>query len=101
MPDEQQQEEPRVFEITTTAQVERTYRVLGADDSQAHERLRNFLKDQDSLREGLVTLDESRTTDTTPQRVKEKKEVTKPRAVEDRPVAERPEEKKSTRSKSA
>lgn len=70
------------FEITTTAQVERTYVVKGDDDEQAHRRLRTWLADPDGVREGLVVELPERQTDTTTQKVKEKKELTKPRAVE-------------------
>lgn len=58
------------FDITTTAQVERTYRVKGTDGDQAHQRLRSFIKDADAIRPGLVVEDSKKRTDTTPQRVK-------------------------------
>lgn len=56
------------FDITTSAQIERTYRVKAADAESAHRRLRTHIADPDMLRAGLV----SKTTwkDTTPERVK-------------------------------
>lgn len=91
---EQKQDEPRVFEITTTAQVERTYRVHGADEKQAHDRLRTYLKDPEMVQQHLVSEMSERQSDSTPQRVNDVKEVTKPRAVE-------PEKEKGGKAKSA
>jgi hypothetical protein len=61
--------EPK-HEITTTAQVERTYLVQGATPEQAHDRLRAHLKDAAALREGLVVELRDKQIDATPQRVK-------------------------------
>lgn len=41
-------------DVTTTAQVERTYVVEAADEEQAKKRLRAHIADPDSLREGVV-----------------------------------------------
>jgi hypothetical protein len=57
------------FDIPTTAQVRRVYRVTANDEEQAQKRLRAFLKDPDSIREDLVSVDERKQTDTTPQQI--------------------------------
>lgn len=72
MPDQKAEKE---FEITTTAQVERTYVVKGGDDDQAHTRLRSYLKDADALREGVVVEQEDKRKDTTPQRINGSKPI--------------------------
>jgi hypothetical protein len=57
------------FEVTTTAQVERTYVVEADDEEQAKKRLRTFIADADAVREGVVTkLDQE--VNTTPERIK-------------------------------
>lgn len=71
------------FEITTSAQVERTYLVQGDSEEQAHARLRTWLKDSEMLRDGLVVELPEKQTDTTPQKVRKVKKVTRPRAVKD------------------
>lgn len=83
MPEQQQDKQQDVFEITTTAQVERVYVVQGSNEDQAHTRLRAHLKDADSLREGLVVEQADKQIDATPQKVKKDgvKKITKPRAV--------------------
>lgn len=75
-------DEEQEYEITTTAQVERTYKVQAGDEDTAHKRLRRHLEDPESLREGLVALVEDSQIDFTPQRVKVVKPVSKPRAVD-------------------
>jgi hypothetical protein len=56
------------FEVTTTAQVERTYVVEAGDEEQAKKRLRTFIADADAVREGVVTkLDNE--VNTTPERI--------------------------------
>lgn len=82
MPDKQEEHE---FEITTTAQVERTYHVKGKDKDTAHKRLRRYLEDPEMTRPDLVVVLDDRTTDTTAQRVKVEsiKQVQKPRGVDE------------------
>lgn len=65
------------YEVRTTAQVERIYHVEVADDlkqdeqiEQAHKRVRAFMADADSLREGVVTLIDDETKNITPEQVK-------------------------------
>lgn len=72
-------EEPKRWEITTTAQVERTYHVEAKDAEQAHKRLRAYLADPDSLREGVVSRLDSRDKDTTPQKTKGEPKTVPPR----------------------
>lgn len=67
--DEQEQETPP-YEVTTAAQVQRTYAVRAGDKDQAHARLRAFLKDPDALREGVVVELRDKQIDVTPQKVK-------------------------------
>lgn len=76
--------EEQDFEITTTAQVERTYRVKATDGESAHRRLRRYLEDPEMARPDLVEVLDDRTTDATPQKVKMDtiKPVSRPRAVE-------------------
>lgn len=62
-------DQEKQFELTTTAQVERVYRVRAKDSEQAHKRLRRWLEDSDALREDLVSEVEAKRTDKTPQRV--------------------------------
>jgi hypothetical protein len=70
--------------ITVTAQVERTFVVQG-DEEQAKKRLHNFLKDPESIREGLVTEEPEDGTfkNTTSWRINGVGEVSGPQAVED------------------
>jgi hypothetical protein len=56
------------FEITTTAQVERVYDVIAADEEQARKRLRTFLSDAEALALGVVVQHEA-LVDRTPQRI--------------------------------
>lgn len=65
-----EQDEQQEFEVTTTAQVERTYKVRAATKESAHVRVRRFIEDPDLIREGVVQLLDDRTTDATPQKVK-------------------------------
>jgi hypothetical protein len=58
----------KTFEIVTTAQVERTYKVQAKDEEQARARLRTHLSDPDMLRDGVVS--EPKQVDATPQRIK-------------------------------
>jgi hypothetical protein len=57
------------FEVTTTAQVERTYVVEAEDEEQAKKRLRTFIADADAVREGVVTK-LAHEVNTTPERIK-------------------------------
>lgn len=57
------------YEVTTTAQVERTFIVKGENDEQAHDRLRIYLKDSGVLREGLVIEQPERDKDTTNRKI--------------------------------
>lgn len=61
---------PKTFEITTTAQVERTYTVQAKDREQAETRLRTHLKDPEMLRDHVVVEQASKQRDATPQRIK-------------------------------
>jgi hypothetical protein len=61
---------PKTFEIVTTAQVERTYKVQAKDEEQARARLRTHLSDPDMLREGVVEERRDLQIDATPQRIK-------------------------------
>jgi hypothetical protein len=79
-----EQQDP-IFEITTTAQVERTYKVSAPDEAAAHKRLRRFIEDPEMMKPGVVEIVEDLTTDTTPQKVKTdsiKKLPSGPKAVE-------------------
>lgn len=55
MADTPQAKAEQTYRITTTAQTERTYDVVAADEEQARNRVRVHIKDADLLREGLVT----------------------------------------------
>lgn len=69
-PDEQpQQEELPVWEVPTSAQVERIYHVRAGDPDQAHARLRRHLEDPELLRVGIVTAQPTATKNTTPEKV--------------------------------
>lgn len=57
------------FELTTTAQVKRSYTVEADDDDQARKRLRTHFNDPGMLREGLVTELPDKQSDTTTQRI--------------------------------
>jgi hypothetical protein len=61
---------PKTFEIVTTAQVERTYKVQAKDEEQARARLRTHLSDPDMLRDGVVVEQRDKQADATPQRIK-------------------------------
>lgn len=78
--------EDNEYEITTTAQVERTYKVKGKDGEHAHKRLRRWLEDPEMARPDLIEVLADRQEDTSPQRVKKDsiKQVQKPRAVEEK-----------------
>jgi len=43
-----------MYEVTTTAQVERTYVVQAEDEDQAKKRLRAHIADPEALRDGVV-----------------------------------------------
>lgn len=69
------------FEVTTTVQVERTYRVKAKDADATHQRLRRYLADPEMAAPGMVEkIGES---DVRGEQVKTEtiKEVTGPRAV--------------------
>lgn len=60
----------KTFDVVTTAQVERTYKVQAKDVEQAQARLRQHLKDPDMLRDGVVVEQHDKQIDATPQRIK-------------------------------
>jgi hypothetical protein len=60
----------KTFEIVTTAQVERTYKVQAKDEEQARARLRTHLSDPYMLRDGVVVEQREKQADATPQRIK-------------------------------
>lgn len=60
----------KTHELTTTAQVERTYTVEADTETQARDRLRTHFKDPGLLREGIVAEQADKQTDATPQRIK-------------------------------
>jgi hypothetical protein len=64
---EQPAGERKQFQVTTTAQVERTYLVEADDEDHAKKRLRSFIADADALRPGLI--EEIRSEDSTAQRI--------------------------------
>lgn len=57
------------FEITTTAQVERSYVVEAEDEEQAKKRLRTWIADAEAVRDGVVTK-LAHEVNTTPERIK-------------------------------
>jgi hypothetical protein len=69
------------FDVPTTAQVERTYRVVADSPEQAHKRLRAWLADADMIADGVVTLNDTKNTSDETVKKGQIKEVTKPKVV--------------------
>lgn len=61
--------EEKTFNLTTSAQVERSYVVKATSKEQAHARLKAFMGDPDAVREGIVH-PQAKLVNKTPEKIK-------------------------------